>query len=418
MRFSLFGERFSRRTGARELMDDMGAAMAADAPVMMLGGGNPALIPEMLALFRERFFKILADEREFRRMIADYAQPAGEVRFRQALAELLKREYGWALRAENIALTTGSQSGFFQLFNLLAGPIRGGEVRKILLPVTPEYIGYQDTGVEGEIFTSRRPMIEELGGGLFKYRVDFEHLDIGADIAAICVSRPTNPSGNVLTDEELNRLAMLARSRQIPLIVDSAYGLPFPRIVYTEASPRWDNDIILCMSLSKLGLPAVRTGIVIAREDIIDALAGMNAIMSLAVSSVGPVLMRDLIATGEIIRVSQEVIRPFYQRRAEQALAWLHEALAGVEYRIHRPEGAFFLWLWLPDLPISSRELYSRLKALGVLVLSGHHFFPGLAEPWRHREECLRISYTQEPDIVRRGIGIIGGEVRRAFNMG
>jgi len=33
-----------------------------------------------------------------------------------------------------------------------------------------------------------------------------------------------------------------------------------------------------------------------------------------------------------------------------------------------------FLWLWFPDLPISSLELYKRLKARGVLVVSGHYF--------------------------------------------
>ncbi|MDI5434805.1 hypothetical protein MJM45_29760, partial [Salmonella enterica subsp. enterica serovar Kentucky] len=39
--------------------------------------------------------------------------------------------------------------------------------------------------------------------GQFKYHVDFEHLHIGEETGMICVSRPTNPTGNVITDEEL-----------------------------------------------------------------------------------------------------------------------------------------------------------------------------------------------------------------------
>lgn len=414
MKFSRFGDRFTRHTGARELMDDLGAALASDQPMNMLGGGNPAHIPEILALFRREFSRVMANEREFRRMVADYADPVGEQGFRAALARLLADAYGWPLGPENVALTAGSQGGFFQLFNLLGGPRSDGTAARILLPLTPEYVGYQDLGVEGELFTARRPKIAHLPDRLFKYHVDFASLAAADGVAAICVSRPTNPTGNVLTDEEVRHLAQLARGMSVPLILDGAYGVPFPRIVFTAAEPYWDDNVILCLSLSKLGLPGVRTGIVVARPEIVAALGAITATTSLAVGSVGPVLMRELVASGEIMRVSEHVIRPWYQRRSRQALEWLGEALSGCEYFIHRPEGAFFLWLWLPGLPIDSAELYRRLKARGTLVLSGHHFFPGLAEDWRHRHECLRISYAQHPEAVRAGIAAIGEEVRRA----
>jgi valine--pyruvate aminotransferase len=228
------------------------------------------------------------------------------------------------------------------------------------------------------------------------------------------VSRPTNPTGNVLTDDEMEHLAALARDRGIPLIIDNAYGLPFPGIIFGDARPMWDDNTILCMSLSKIGLPAVRTGIVIANERVIDALTGMNSIFSLAVSSVGAVLMREFVETGEIVRLGRDVIQPFYRERAEQALDWMHAALSDCEYFIHRPEGAFFLWLWLPEMSITSGELYQRLKDRGVYVIPGHHFFPGLDDPWPHRDQCIRISYSQDAGAVEEGIRIIGEEARKA----
>lgn len=415
--FSTFGQRFTRHTGAVELMNDLGAAMAADEPPMMLGGGNPAHIPEMLAVFRQQFRAVIDNDREFLRLVADYPDPSGEQTFRSALAGLLRRECGWQVGPENIALTAGSQHGFFLLFNLLAGPRADGVSRRILLPLTPEYIGYGDLGVTEDLFIARRPAVELLPDGLFKYRVDFAALDDVRNVAAICASRPTNPTGNVLTDEEVTRLRALARRLDVPLILDNAYGLPFPQIVFADATPVWDENIIVCMSLSKLGLPGIRTGIVVARPEIVAALGAMTAVTSLAVGSVGPVLVRELVASGEIVRLSREVIRPFYQRRASQALAWLAEALDGCEWRVHTPEGALFLWLWLPRLSIPSAELYARLKARGVLVLSGHHFFPGLrespAEHWPHRDQCLRVTYARDEDTVRRGIAVIGDEVRK-----
>jgi valine--pyruvate aminotransferase len=414
MQFSRFGNWFTRPTGARELMDDLGEAMASENPVMMLGGGNPAHIPEMQALLQDRMHAIADQPRELRRMLADYASPAGEVRFRAALVKLLNDEYGWNLRLENIALTSGSQTGFFQLFNLLAGEFDDGSRRRILLPLTPEYAGYTDLGLSNDLFASRRPTIEYLDDRQFKYHVDFSQITVDESIAALCVSRPTNPTGNVLTNDEMEKLAGLARSAGVPLIVDNAYGVPFPQIVFSDIHPFWDENTVLCMSLSKIGLPAVRTGIVIAREEIIDAMTSLNAVMSLSVSSVGAVLMRELVENREIVRLSHEVIRPFYRQRAEQALEWTRESFKGCEYFVHRPEGALFLWLWFPGLGITSAELYQRLKKRGVYVLPGHHFFPGLEEEWDHRHQCIRITYSQDAESVRKGISIIGEEVRRA----
>jgi len=413
MKFSRFGNRFTRHTGARQLMDDLGAAMASEDPVMMLGGGNPAHIPGVLQLLAERMHEVADHPRELRRMIADYASPAGEDLFRASLARLLQREYGWPLGPEHIALTGGSQAGFFQLFNLLAGEFDDGSSRRILLPLTPEYIGYADLGLAGELFVANRPAIEYLDDRLFKYHIDFERLEVASDIAAICVSRPTNPTGNVLTDAEVRRLADLARANQVPLILDNAYGVPFPGIIFEDVEPVWDDNVILCMSLSKIGLPAVRTGVIVADPLVIEAISGLNSVMSLAVSSVGPVLLRNLVESGRIIELGRDTIRPFYRARAQQALAWMHSALEGCEYFIHRPEGAYFLWLWVPGMSITSDELYRRLKQRGVYIVPGHHFFPGLAEDWAHRHECIRVSYSQDAGSVRRGMTIIGEEVRK-----
>ena len=219
----------------------------------------------------------------------------------------------------------------------------------------------------------------------------------------------------MLTDDEVAGLAELAAAHEIPLIVDGAYGLPFPGMVYTGASPVWNEHLVLCLSLSKFGLPAVRTGIVIGGRELIRALSGMNAVVNLAPSSFGAMLTADLVRSGEILRLGREVIRPFYQRKRDLALAALAESCAGLPFRVHVPEGAFFLWLWFPGLPVESGALYERLKARGVLVVSGHWFFPGLDGGWPHTGECLRLTYSQDEAEVRRGIAIIGDEIRRVF---
>ena len=84
-------------------------------------------------------------------------------------------------------------------------------------------------------------------------------------------------------------------------------------------------------------------------------------------------------------------------------------------FKIHKPEGAIFLWLWFENLPISSQELYLRLKDRGVLVVPGHNFFPGMDNSWKHQQECIRVSYAQDGDTVKAGVRLIAEEVIKAY---
>ncbi|WP_028317352.1 valine--pyruvate transaminase [Desulfobulbus elongatus] len=411
MKLSVFGEKFSAGAGILSLMDDLGNALAEGGKIMM-GGGNPGHIPEIQAVMAARLRALSEDGNLLRRLIGIYDPPRGERDFLRNLAALLRREYGWELTEENICLTNGSQGAFFLLFNILAGVMADGGRRRILLPMAPEYIGYADLGLVDDFFVSVRPRIETMAADLFKYRVDFGQIAITDEIGAICVSRPTNPTGNVLTNDEIAGLSRLARENGIPLIIDSAYGLPFPGMVYTDATPVWQEGMVLCLSLSKFGLPAVRTGIVVADPGLIRLLSGANAVVNLAPGSFGAMLANDIVRSGEIIRLSREVVQPFYRRRMERALACIRDCFDGLAYRVHVPEGAFFLWLWFPGLPITGRGLYERLKRRGVVVVPGDSFFPGLPPGWRHVDECVRITYAQDEDEVRRGIEIIAEELR------
>ncbi|WP_135458813.1 valine--pyruvate transaminase [Vibrio echinoideorum] len=414
MQFSKFGEKFNRYSGITRLMDDLNDGLRTPGAIM-LGGGNPAAIPAMLDYFNQASADMLASG-ELIAALANYDGPQGKDSFIKSLATMLKDTYGWDISEKNISLTNGSQSGFFYLFNLLAGQQPDGSHKKILLPIAPEYIGYGDAGIDDDIFISYHPEIELLENRQFKYHVDFEKLKVDDSVAAICASRPTNPTGNVLTDEEVLKLDKLARKNNIPLLIDNAYGLPFPNIIFEDVEPFWNENTILCMSLSKLGLPGVRCGIVIASEEVTQALTNMNGIISLAPNSVGPAIANHMIEKGDLLRLSSEVIKPFYKDKSLRAVELLQEAIDDPRFRIHKPEGAIFLWLWFDELPITTMELYDRLKARGVLIVPGEYFFIGQEDEWDHAHQCLRMNYVQDDEAMQKGIAIIAEEVKKAYS--
>ena len=425
MYLSRFGAKIGGKTGIVDLMDDMGRALAGSQKKYMLGGGNPARIPAIESVWRRRIAELSEAERGIERMLGNYDTPQGQPAFADAVSGLLREEFDWNIGPEHVAVTNGSQTAFFLLFNMLTGPGR------ILFPLLPEYIGYADQAITEGAFVACRPRVDKIDDHTHKYHIDFDAVeDILRDggardddpITAICVSRPTNPSGNVLTDEEIHRLDANARAREIPLIIDNAYGLPFPHIVFDEevdgsARPIWNENIILGMSLSKIGLPGARTGIIVASPEVIETLSRANAVVSLANTMVGQVLVEPLIRDRSILQLSRDTVMPFYRERSFHARSvFEHEIDPRIPYSFHRIEGSIFMWLWLPELPIPTVDLYQRLKKRDLLVVPGEYFFFGTdTTGWRHTRECLRINYGQDPEDVSTGLSILADEIHRVW---
>ncbi|ORM70742.1 valine--pyruvate transaminase [Pantoea rwandensis] len=411
MSFSQFGDKFTQHSGISRLMEDMGEGLRTPGTIM-LGGGNPAQIPAINDYFNQLLLQMHQDGK-LSEALCNYDGPRGKALLLDALAKMLREELGWSVTAQNIALTNGSQSAFFYLFNLFAGRRADGSKKRVLFPLAPEYLGYADAGLEEDLFVSAKPNIELLPEGQFKYHVDFDHLPLNDDVGLICVSRPTNPTGNVITDDELMQLDALAQQHGVPLLIDNAYGVPFPGIIFSEARPLWNPNTILCMSLSKLGLPGARCGIIVADENTISAIGNMNGIISLAPGSIGPAIATEMIVRGDLLRLSEEVIKPFYQAKVSETIAILRRYLPEDRCLIHKPEGAIFLWLWFRDLPISTEALYQRLKARGVLMVPGHFFFPGLEQEWPHTHQCMRMNYVPDAEQIERAVQILAEELEK-----
>ncbi len=443
MQFSKYGQTFSKPSSISQLMDDLGDALHSETPVNLLGGGNPARIDQVNAAYFEVYQSLAAEGIDGNAIAAmgNYSNPQGDMPFITTLVEFFNRHYDWQLTAANIALTNGSQNAFFYLFNLFSGSFAHHKttdaqaevasnrtvVKSILLPLAPEYIGYSDVQIEGKHFIAIEPTIATVThdgeAGFFKYTIDFAALENLAalkngEIGAICCSRPTNPTGNVLTDAEMAHLARIAKQYAIPLIIDNAYGEPFPNIIYPKVTLNWDDNTILCFSLSKIGLPGLRTGIVIAAPEVIAAIAAMNAVVNLAPTRFGAAIAAPLLADDRLQELCDDTIQPFYASKAKKAVALIKAELGDYPVLIHKPEGAIFLWIWFKNLPISTTELYERLKQKATLIVPSEHFYPGLdTTTYPHAHECIRMSIAASDETLAAGIKVIGAVVRALYEV-
>ncbi|HEY9618377.1 MAG TPA: valine--pyruvate transaminase [Microcoleaceae cyanobacterium] len=415
---SRIGQDMSRLTGVRAIMKDIIETLreGGDREFINLSAGNPLILPEIEQLWRDCTADLLASS-EYGEVVCRYGSSQGYQPLIDAIVKDFNQRYGLSLTDRNILITPGSQSLYFYAANAFGGYTATGELKKIVLPLSPDYTGYSGVTLEGDALVAYKPTLDiDAAAHRFKYRPDFSQLTIDHTTGCILFSRPCNPTGNVLTDDEVKKIAALADPYDVPVLVDSAYAPPFPALNFTEMNPLFGNNILHCMSLSKVGLPGERIGIAIGDQRFIQVLECFQTNMCIHSSRYGQAIAARAIASGALADLAVNVIRPFYQRKFHILETALDAAMPKeAPWFLHRGEGAIFAWLWLRDLPMTDAEFYQLLKQVGVIVVPGSSFFPGLREAWSHKQQCLRISLTGTDQELETGMTRLAEVVQRVY---
>ncbi len=399
-----FGLQMSNLTGVRAIMKDIIETLRAGNghEFINLSAGNPVILPEVEQLWRDCTADLLASK-EYGEVVCRYGSSQGYQPLIDAVVKDFNTRYNLNLTDRNILITPGSQSIYFYAANAFGGYTKEGKLKEIVLPLSPDYTGYGGVSLIPEAVKSYQPSLDiNETTHRFKYRPNFGNLSINENTGCVIFSRPCNPTGNVLTDEELTKIATLADAYNVPVFVDSAYAPPFPALNFTEMTPIFGKNIIHCLSLSKAGLPGERIGIAIGDEDIIQVLESFQTNMCIHSPRYGQAIASRAIASGALANIAETVIRPYYQNKFTVLESTLDDAMPeNLPWFLHRGEGAIFAWLWLKDLPMTDWDFYQELKKVGVIVVPGSSFFPGLREDWKHKNECLRISLTASDEDIQ-----------------
>lgn len=380
-----------------------------------LSAGNPLILPEVEQLWRDCTADLLASA-EYGEVVCRYGASQGYQPLIDAVVDDFNHRYGLQLTERNVLITPGSQSLYFYAANAFGGYTADHTLKKIVLPLSPDYTGYGGVALTPESLFAYKPALDiDAVAHRFKYRPDFSQLEIAEDTGCLLFSRPCNPTGNVLTDDEVQKIAALAAAYNVPVLIDSAYAPPFPALNFTEMTPLFGENILHCMSLSKAGLPGERIGIAIGDEQLIQVLECFQTNMCIHSPRYGQAIAARAIRSGALADIAANVIRPFYQAKGHIVETTLDQAMPDVSWFLHRGEGAIFTWLWLQDLPMTDWEFYQELKQVGVIVVPGSSFFPGLRDDWEHTRQCLRISLTGSDQELETAMKRLATVVERVY---
>ena len=402
-----FGAQMSKLTGVRAIMKDINETLRAGIgqDLTNLSAGNPLILPEVEQLWRDCTAELLSSP-EYGEVVCRYGYSKGYSPLIEAITKDFNKRYGLELNESNILITPGSQTLYFYAANVFGGYTINDELKQIVLPLSPDYTGYGGVSLVPEALFAYKPTLDiDEAAHRFKYRPDFSKLSITEKTGCVLFSRPCNPTGNVVTNDEVEKIAAIAAQSDVPVLIDSAYAPPFPALNYTEMTPIFGENILHCMSLSKAGLPGERVGIAIGSKKLIDSLECFQANASLHSSRYGQAIAALAIDSGKLAHISETVIRPFYKNKFTILETTLESSMPNnIPWFLHRGEGAIFAWIWLKDLPMSDVDFYQELKKVGLIIVPGNSFFPGLHEEWQHKHQCFRVSLTGSDEEIKTGM--------------
>ena len=322
-----------------------------------------------------------------------YADNRGELAFREAIAEKLRRDNGLHYHpGTEILATTGATFG---IYAALAALLNEGD--EVLLP-DPIYDAYQSPVrlCGGRI----RSVTSKIEGLRFTITAEALERSWSPEARVLILNTPWNPVGTVLTRAEIEIVASFCERRNLVLLSDEIYEA----ITYGAAKhispPAVSHGLrercVLINSLSKTyAMTGWRVGYCAAPAPIIQAM-----FMVLAQASRGPAtFVQD--AAAEALTGPQKCVaemRAEYAKRREQVIA----ALAGIPgVTVLPPEGGFFAMVDVRGVGLPSNELRLRLmREHDVVVVHGAAYGPA-------GEGTLRVSFASGDAKLTSGLAAL-----------
>jgi aspartate/methionine/tyrosine aminotransferase len=312
------------------------------------------------------------------------AQPRGLLSARGAVAEWYARR-SIAVDASRILITASTSEAYAYLFKLLANP--GDEV---LIP-RPSYPLFEHLAALESVEIRQYPLRYD-----GTWHVDFDALDraITSRTRAIVVVNPNNPTGSLLSAEEMDRLDALAAARNLAIISDEV----FADYAFRGGHPTLIGDRrTLTFSLNGLsksaGLPQMKLGwMVVSGPSCDDTFNRLEWIADTYLSVSAPVQ----VAAPRLLACASAVQSRILER-AKSNLAALQTALANSAFQVLHTEGGWSAVIQVPRTRTEEQWTLDLLREQNVLVQPGF-FYDFEAEAY------LVVSLLTEPSQLLEGI--------------
>ena len=327
-----------------------------------------------------------------------YGEPGGYTPLRRTIASVLASQ-GLQAGPDNILITSGSQQAMALVSQLL---LRPGDA---ILVESPTYAGALD-------------LFRALGLRMVNVPVDEEGMQVDRVEQLLQSHHPKliytipnfhNPTGTCMSGQRRRQLVALADRYNTPILEDDFVGdLRYdgraqPALKAVDPGGR----VIYTSTFSKMLMPGLRVGFVVAEGPVGEALANHKRAVDLATSSLIQRALEDYVTVGRYQVHLRRSCRIYGGRRDAMLEAIDKHWPSGAQ--VNSPQGGLFIWLRLPS-GLSSNELLPLACEEGTAFAPGRVFVPGGSDC----DNYLRLNFAAEPrSEIEEGIRRLGRAIAR-----
>ena len=343
--------------------------------------GNPSVpAPQKVTDVMNRLITEIPAE-----VLHGYTSGPGDIKVRTAIAEHIKKKFNVPATPNLIYMTCGAAASLTVTLNAI---VEDGDEVIAFAPFFPEYRVFAEQA--GARFVTVNCKNDDL-------QIDFDALEcaINKNTKAVIINSPNNPSGVIVPEKDIVRLAELLNKKQseygkeIFLISDE----PYRELVFTGEKvayiPAYYDNSFVCYSYSKaLSLPGERIGYIFVSPtmkeagDAFAAICGAGRALGFVCA---PSLMQYTIA--ECLDDTADI--SIYEKNRQL----LYDALTNIGYTVIKPDGAFYMFV--KSLEPDANKFYERGKNFELLLVPGDDFgCPGF----------VRIAYCVDTALIEHSI--------------
>lgn len=312
-----------------------------------------------------------------------YSEAPGSLALRSAIAATYRN-----CGPENILVTTGAIEANFLLFNVL---LEAGD------GVVAPYPAYQQLYSVPRAIGCDVALWKVSPENGFRYDLkDLEQL-VSDKTRLIVINVPHNPTGAMLSEEELKQVYALAESVGAKVLCDEAYrwlAIPGGDALMPPVFDLGSAGISVGTFSKTLGLPGLRIGWIAAPADIVAACWAMRDYVSLCPAKLSDELALLALKHRERIMERNQAI---IEQNLNTVRSWLAEQ--GDVCTWSPPRGGLLSLLHY-NLAIPSLELANRLATHYKVM-----FIPGAQFGFEH---YMRLGLGQQPQIFAEGLARTG----------
>lgn len=318
-----------------------------------------------------------------------YAPSNGTIGLRKAASEFLSKKYGQNYDPETEVLVTNGVTE--SIFDSVLATLNPGDVMVVPTPLFPLYMtdeGVINEGVEivklNTVNDGFKLTPEKLQKVIDKY---------GDRVRMLVMNYPTNPTGVMYSQDELDALADVIRDKPIFALCDEIYSELNYDQPHASMEKSLHDQVILMNGVSKSwAMTGYRIGIVCAPKNILQQIAKVHQ----AIVTTEPTPMQD--AAEEAFKNGMDDALPMkeeFQKRRDA----LYSGLTKIGFECAKPQGAFYIFAKIPDgfEQDDNKFIYELVDKAKVAVTAGSSFSEG-------GEGYIRFSYAVSMDQIEEGL--------------